>query len=117
MYRIIENTKLNSFAKSLAKMVCQATDITMKDVKKFISVKSIKGLIEQHSDKAHDGVLVNEEILDTICADIYFWVKGCFLAKKAADDELDCYWDSKMDCMVFRDKVDETKKKGFKKKK
>tara|TARA_B100001559_G_scaffold248453_1_gene211817 strand:+ start:105 stop:449 length:345 start_codon:yes stop_codon:yes gene_type:complete len=109
MHRIIENGELNKFAKDLGKMVSQETDLSFKDLKKFISVASIKRLLNQYCDTTANGIIVNEESLDSICSDIYFWVKGCTIARQASEDKLECYWDNELNCMVFYDK-----KKGYK---
>jgi hypothetical protein len=102
LHRIKDIKKL---AKHLAKNIAMDCGFTIEELKQYMSVKNAINIIKEHAQKDKDGeFLINTRILETICVDMSGWLLGVNLAKLAADDKLDCYWDSKKDCMVFKKK-------------
>jgi hypothetical protein len=77
-------------------------EIKKKDIKHYITTKNLHEivLLRVKKDKRGD-LLVNNKIYKLLQNDILDWVLGVSLAKMAANDEIDCYWDSTKDCMMF----------------
>lgn len=108
-FRIKDLTK---FAKKIGKTVALDSGFTIEDLKSYIKVSNIKQIILQHCvvDEQRQ-ILINEEILKTICSDIFEWLMGTDLAKMASEDIIDCYWSDENNCIMFESKK---KKKGKK---
>lgn len=102
LHKIKNITKL---AKHLAKNVAKDCGLTIEDLKEYMTVKNAIELVKEHAHKDENGeFLINTKILEKICFSISGWLLGVNLAKLAAQDELDCYWDNKKNCMVFKKK-------------
>jgi len=96
---------LNKFAKHIGKSVAMDAGFDIQDLKKYISVKNIKGIIYQYSEMDEQGNrLISEDMLNNICSDIFEWLIGVDLARMASEDIIDCAWDSEHNCMVFSNK-------------
>lgn len=103
---------LNKFAKSLGKMVAKDMGFSHKELKSYITVSNIKNLIKQHCHVNKRGqLLIDEDQASIVCNEIFDWLLGVDLAKLAAEDELDCYWDDKINQMVFKYKEKKNGKK------
>lgn len=103
---------LNKFAKSLGKMVAKDIGFSHTQLKNYITVGNIKNLIKQYCNTDKYGqLLIDEEQTSQVCSEIFDWLIGVDLAKMAAADELDCYWDDKMNQMVFKYKEKNNGKK------
>lgn len=100
MYKV---NNLNGFAKRIGKLVAREIDISVKELKEYISVKSIKDIILEHSMKmeSDDSVYMDEERTQAACEDIADWLSGVEHAKLAAEDLIECYWDNKLNTMLF----------------
>lgn len=104
MYEI-ENIKV--FAKSLGKRVAQDCGFSVKELKSSISVNNVCALVKEHST-IQDGVrYIDEEMAYVVCEEVLNWILGVSLAKMAANDEIDCYWNDEHNCMMFMFKGDE----------
>lgn len=103
---------LNKFAKSLGKMVAKDMGFSHHQLIHYITVGNIKNLIKQycHTNK-YGQLLIDEEQTSQVCSEIFDWLIGVDLAKLAAADELDCYWDDKINQMVFKYKEKNNGKK------
>lgn len=109
MYEIKNITK---FAKSLGKMVAKDIGFSIKELKSYIRVANIRNLIKQHCYIDKDGqLLIDEDQTSQVCSEIFDWLIGVDLAKLAAEDELECYWDDKINKMVFKYKEKKNGKK------
>jgi len=102
MYHEIKS--LNKFAKSLGKEVAKDGGFSLQELKQYISVGNIKNMVKTHAMRRYDKFYINEDQTDQICEEIFDWLTGVSLAKLAAEDYLDCWWDQKQDCMVFKKK-------------
>ena len=100
MYEI-EN--LNQFAKMVGLEVAKDIGFKRSDLKDYISVKNIKGIVKQHaSKKVPSGKLfLTKRQAEKVCNDVFEWLAGFELAKQAADGKLDCWWDDEKNRMVF----------------
>lgn len=109
MYEI---KNINKFAKSLGNMVAKDMGFSKKELHSYIRVSNIKSLIKQHCSIDKQGqLLIDEDQTSEVCNQIFDWLIGVDLAKLAADDELDCYWDDKSNEMVFKAKDKKNGKK------
>jgi hypothetical protein len=109
MYQI---KHINKFAKSLGKMVAKDAGFSQKELQSYISVTNIKNLIKEHCVADKKGNLfIDEDQTSEVCNEIFGWLAGVDLAKLAAEDELDCYWDNKSNEMVFKKKEKKNGKK------
>tara|TARA_B100000902_G_C27254687_1_gene887179 strand:- start:365 stop:703 length:339 start_codon:yes stop_codon:yes gene_type:complete len=103
MYEI---KNLNKFAKRIGLEVAKDAGFKKKQLTEWISVKSIKEIIKENASRklGSDSLYVSRRQAENICEDIFGWLAGMNLAKLAADDILDCWWDDEKDCMVFQKK-------------
>lgn len=99
MYEI-EN--INKFAKCLGKKVAKECGFSPEQLKTSITVKNVCGLIMERSFLDNDGTrYIKKEDTSAVCEEILNWILGVNLARLAAEDEVDCYWSDKKNCMVF----------------
>ena len=101
MYKI---DNLNGFAKKLGRLVAKEIDISIKELKEYISVRSIKEIILEHSVDSEDedkSIYIDEDRTSAACEDIADWLIGVEHAKLAAEDLVECYWDNKINTMMF----------------
>ena len=103
---------LNKFAKNLGRMVAKDSGFSHKQLKSYITVSNIKNLIIQYCNgRKYGKLLIDEEHTSKVCSEIFDWLVGVDLAKLAAEDVLDCYWDDSMNEMVFKYKENKNGKK------
>ena len=101
MYKI---DNLNGFAKKLGKVVAKEIDISMKELKEYISVKSLKEIRLEHSMPSEEGgksIYIDADRTSAACEDIADWLIGVEHAKLAAEDLVECYWDNKINTMML----------------
>lgn len=109
---IYEIQNINKFAKSLGKMVAKDIGFSQAELKKYIKVSNIKNLIIQYCNgRNKDKLTIDEENTSRVCNEIFDWLVGADLARLAAEDILDCYWDDSMNQMVFKYKENKNGKK------
>jgi hypothetical protein len=100
----IKNIK--RLARHLAKTVAEDCGLTIEDLKQYMTVKNAISIVKENAKQdEHGEFLINTKILEKICLDMSGWLLGVNLAKLASEDLLDCYWDSKKNCMVFKKKT------------
>jgi len=104
MSRMYEIKSLNQFAKSIGKEVAKDGGFSFKELKEYINVVNIKNIVKKHARVKNHKFYINENETHQVCEEIFDWLTGVSLAKLAADDFLDCWWDDKQDCMVFKKK-------------
>jgi len=96
-------TKPNALAKYIGKLVAEESGFTVKDMKKLISVKQIKGYVEEVAEKDEDGgMMVNQQYMQDICDLVHGHLVGFDLTKAAAEGMLECYWDDTENTMMFK---------------
>lgn len=96
---------LKKMAKFMAKNVALDCGFSINDLKEYMTVKNAENIIKEYAKKDIEGnLLVNEEIIEKICFSMSEWLIGVNLAKLAAQDLLNCAWDSKKNCMIFSKK-------------
>lgn len=109
---IYEINNINKFAKSLGKIVAKDIGFSQEELKKYIKVSNIKNLILQYCNGRRRGKLtIDENNTSRVCQEIFSWLIGADLARMAAEDILDCYWDDKQNQMVFKYKEQQDGKK------
>ena len=101
---IYEIKSLNGFAKSLGKQVAREGGFSVKELRGYITVSNIKNMIKQHASKQRGKLYIDEDRTHQVCEEIFDWLTGVNLAKLAAQDYLECYWDDKQNTMVFNKK-------------
>ena len=96
---------MNEFAKSVGKEVAKDGGFTTDELKEYISVNNIKGIVKQYAkySKISKRYYINEERTQLVCEDIYDWLNGVSLSKLAADGFLECWWDSDLNNMDFEE--------------
>ena len=98
-----EITRVNEFSKKIGKLVAKQIHMKYSELKDSITVRNIKGIIYEHCDTSEEGYpILTTEDLDIICEDIFSWLAGVKLAREAAEDKLDCYWNNEKNCMIFK---------------
>ena len=96
---------INKMAKHLGKIVAKTHDFRYEELKAYISVKNIKNMIKMRGEKDQYGkYYITEDQVHLIMEDILDWLVGRDIARLAADDKIDSYWDSEKDCMIFKSK-------------
>jgi hypothetical protein len=98
MYQIKD---INLFAKTIRKRVATDAGFRPNQYKKYITLHNIKRMIAQRAVKNDDGYYIDEDGTELVCSDIFEWLVGVDLARLAALDIVQCYWDNDQDCMVF----------------
>jgi len=101
---IYEIKSLNGFSKSLGRQVALEGGFSPKELKQYISVNNIKQMVKAHAKKKSGKLYIDEKQTHKICEEIFDWLTGVNLAKLAAEDYLECYWDNKENTMVFKKK-------------
>ena len=101
---IYEIKSLNSFSKSLGKQVAKQSGFSKNELINYITVKNIKQMVRLHASKQKGKMYIDEKRTLKICGEIFDWLVGVDLAKLAAQDKLECYWDDKKNTMVFKKK-------------
>ena len=101
---IYEIKSLNGMAKGLGKQVAKDNGFSKKELHSFIRVSNIVGIIKQYCNIKNKKFYIDDRNVQKAYEDIHQWLVGVDLAKHAANDTIDCYWDDKRDCMVFKNK-------------
>jgi len=96
-------TKPNALAKYIGKLVAKESGFSPRDMKQLISVKQIKGYMEEVAEKDDEGsMMVNQQYMQDICDLVHAHLVGFDLTKAAAEGMLECYWDDKENTMMFK---------------
>ena len=93
------------FSFKIGKFVARSAGYTIKELKSFINVGNIEGMVRHHAEMEGDSFTLSEKQAEKICDEILDWLVGVELAKIAAEDRLDCYWDDERNEMVFKGKL------------
>jgi len=97
---------LDKFSKKLAKLVARESGYTMKELRAYIRPSNVKGIVKNYVeyDEVENMFVITEEAACEASEEILDWLVGVELAKLAADDVLDAYWDDETNQMVFKSK-------------
>jgi hypothetical protein len=101
---LMKITNISKFAKFLVHNTIKdcGIEIQMKEIKNYINNTNVEGIVKQYAKRdSKNNLMVNNKIVQKIQNDLMDWILGVSLAKLAAKDELNCYWDNKRNCMVF----------------
>ena len=98
------------FCKQVLKLACEEIGIDKGEYKNYITVENVKQIVKQKSDYEDNEWYLDDNIYDDISTEIQNWVLGVQLSKMCSSGKVDCYWDSKNNCMVF--KVADNEKEG-----
>lgn len=102
MYKI---KNLEKFSYELGKLVAKDMGFNKKEFMRCINIHNLKQLVLQYCNKSNDGsYIISDKETSTICNEISNWVIGVDLAKLAADDVIECYWDDVKNTMTFSKK-------------
>ena len=99
-----EIKSLNGMAKGLGKQVARDNGFSKKELHSYINVSNIVGILKQYCNTKNKKFYIDDKNIEKAYQDIHHWLVGVDLAKHAASDTIDCYWDSDKDCMVFKNK-------------
>ena len=87
----------------MIKLVSRHTSYTLKEIKSCINLKNVRTMVRMYSSRHIDGgFTLTIDDVSIICDEIYDWVAGVELARLAAEDVLDAYWDEKKNGMTFK---------------
>ena len=90
------------FCHRMIKLVSKHTGYTLKEIKSCINLQNVKTMVRMYSSTHIDGgFAVTIGDVSIICDEIFDWVAGVELARLAAEDVLDAYWDDKKNGMTF----------------
>lgn len=93
---------LKNFSKRIAMFVAKQAGYSKKELKNFIRLQNVQKIVKSHSKRTFDGKYeVDEEEANLICEEIFDWLVGVEIAKLAADDIIQCYWDDEKNKMEF----------------
>ena len=99
---VYEIRNMNAFCKSIGKTVAREAGFSQKQLKKSIKVSNIKQMVRGYATESLDGTFhIDDQRTSQVCDEVLDWLIGVDLAEQAGNDDLDCYWDSDQDCMVF----------------
>lgn len=97
---------IRKFSLKIGKFVARSAGYTVKELRSFINVSNVEGIVRQHATIEENCFKLSEKQAEKICDEILDWLVGVELAKMAAEGSLDCYWDDDRDQMVFKSKVE-----------
>lgn len=95
---------IRKFSLKIGKFVARSAGYTVKELRSFINVSNVEGIVRHHATMEEDSFTLSERQAEKICDEILDWLIGVELAKMAADDRLECYWDDEANEMVFKGK-------------
>ena len=87
----------------MIKIVSRNTSYTLREIKDCINLGNVKAMVRMHSTPHIDGgfrLTVGD--VENICEEIFDWVAGVELARLAAEDVIDAYWDDDKNGMYFK---------------
>ncbi len=97
---------INKFSKNIAKLVARQGGYSYKELKSFINVGNVINIVKEYAHVEDDSFTLTVDETNMICEEIFDWLVGVELAKLAADDVVDCYWDDKDEQMIFKRKIE-----------
>lgn len=101
---IYEIKSLNGMAKGLGKQVAKDNGFSKKELHSYINVSNIVGIIKQYCRTKGKKFYIDDGDIEKAYAEVHQWLVGVDLARLAANDTIDCYWDNEKDCMKFKGK-------------
>jgi hypothetical protein len=102
---LLKIKSMKKFIKFLAITTAKDCGINLKEekVKNYINSSNIRQIIYQYAKRNKYGdCLINNKILAKIKDELMSWILGVILAKSAAKNEIECSWDDKRNCMIFK---------------
>lgn len=99
-----EIKNMMGFCKTIGFTVADEIGMSPKEFKNYIKPSNVRKIAEQYCTKKGRSYFIEEEKIDDIYEDTRNWVIGIDLAKLAAQDKLECYWDDDINQMVFQKK-------------
>lgn len=101
LYAIID---LEGYATQIREAAAKSIgDTSNDDLNNYISLNQIIGLVKEHCHgyDDEDRPLLNEDSNEQVFEDTAIWIHDIGLAKLAAQDLIECAWDSDQNEMVF----------------
>ena len=96
-------TDEKKFCHDMIKLVSRNSSYTLKEIKSSIILGYVTTMVRMHSSPHVDGgFTVSEDDASDICEEIFDWVAGVELARLAAEDVIDAYWDDDKNGMYFK---------------
>ena len=96
-------SNMGKLAKNVTKNVFKELNIPFKNYKEYINAKNTVGIIKEKSMMKNGKYCMDDEMFSSVYETIFDWVLGVHLAKECSNGNLECYWNDKENCMVFRD--------------
>ena len=82
------------FCHQMIKLVSRNTSYTLKEIKSAINLSNVRTMVRMHSSPhVEGGFTLSADDASEICEEIFDWVAGVELARLAADDIIDAYYD------------------------
>ena len=100
-YRIKD---IEAFSKKMLRLGAEHIGIEEERRSKYINLKNVEEIVKENSiyRESTDSFYVTEEIAEKIVDEISNWLLGVELAEMCSNGKLECYWDNKQNCMVFK---------------
>jgi hypothetical protein len=100
-YRIKD---LEAFSKKMLRLGGEEIGIDEKRRLKYITLKNVEGIIRENAIYREEtgSLYITESIAENIVDEISNWLLGVEVAEMCSNGKLECYWDNKQNCMVFK---------------
>jgi hypothetical protein len=95
---------MKGFCNTIGKTIASEVGLKTKELKNYIKMSNVKEITKEYCECVGGKYFLEEDNVDEIYEDIRNWVIGIDLAKLAAEDKLECYWDDDINQMVFQAK-------------
>jgi hypothetical protein len=93
-------------AKMIGKDICRQRSLKACELKDFITLKEVIGIIKECAVKENEEYLVNMNILSKITSEIHSWIDGIVISRLASKGFMDVVWDSDENVFKFLPKKD-----------
>lgn len=92
----------DGFCKQTLKICCAQLGMEKPEYDKYITIENVQQIVKSCAEIEDEDLYLTEEIFEKITEEIQNWVMGVQLSKMCSKGDLDCYWDSDKNCMVFK---------------
>jgi hypothetical protein len=93
---------LTHSAKLIRRDLIRQRKTSLVQLKQYITLKEIKGIIEQNCQKIDDHYFINYSSMMNIYKEVNNWIDGLMYAKYASEGKLDSYWDDETNSIKFK---------------
>jgi hypothetical protein len=95
---------LEAFSKKMLRLGGEDIGIDADRRSKYINLKNVEGIVKEKAiyKEETDALYITESIAENIIEEISNWLLGVEVAEMCSSGKLECYWDNKQNCMVFK---------------